>query len=175
MLPGSRVNRESIAVSNTAWTSLNRVTATPISLVPDAATETPVSLKVLADSGAFSPPIAPFASFLYGGTTTSLPADPSAPARRDVNDFSRKDPAIWVYTFWQKKDKAAKGTIGAKVYDVQNHLAVTVPPKKATLVQEVPSRSAFSFSPAQLTPGVYRVDVLWLDQVVWRSFFRIVE
>jgi len=80
-----------------------------------------------------------------------------------------------VYTFWQKKDKAAKGTIGAKVYDVQNHLAVTVPPKKATLVQEVPSRSAFSFSPAQLTPGVYRVDVLWLDQVVWRSFFRIVE
>jgi len=137
--------------------------------------ETPVSLKTLTDSGALCAPITTFASFLYGGTTIKLPSDPSAPAPHDVSDFSRKDPAVMVYTFWQKKDKNAKGTIGAKVYDIQNHLLVTVPPKKATISEAFPSRSSFSVVPGSLTKGVYRVDVLWQDQVVWRTFFRVVD
>lgn len=175
LLPGSRVNRDGIAVSTTVWMSLNRVSVTPVALIAEAGSEIPVSLKTLANSGAFAAPIIPYASFLYGGTTTSLPSDPSAPARRDVNDFSKRDAAIWVYTLWQKKDKNGKGAIGAKVYDFQNHMLLTVPPKKTTIPQEAPLRSAFSFAPASLTPGVYRVDVLWQDQVVWRTFFRVLD
>jgi Trypsin-like peptidase domain len=176
MLPGSRVPPDGIFRLNTpAWTSLSRVSVTPFALVPETGTETPVSLKTLTDTGALCAPITTFATFLYGGTTIKLPSDPSAPAPRDVSDFSRKDPAVAVYTFWQKKDKKAKGTIGAKVYDIQNHVLVTIPPKKATIFQDFPSRSSFSVVPGSLNKGVYRVDVLWQDQVVWRTFFRIVD
>jgi hypothetical protein len=176
MLPGSRVHPDGIfKVSTPAWTGLSRVSATPLALVPETGVETPVSLKTLTDSGALCAPITTFASFLYGGTTIKLPSDPSAPAPHDVSDFSRKDPAVMVYTFWQKKDKNAKGAIGAKVYDIQNHLLVTVPPKKATISEAFPSRSSFSVVPSSLSKGVYRVDVLWQDQVVWRTFFRVVD
>lgn len=175
-LPGSRVHPDGVLrVNGPDWTSLTRVSATPLGQVPETGLETPVSLKTLRDTGALCAPITTFASFAYGGTTLKLPADPSAPASRDVTDFSKKDPAVVVYTFWQKKDKEAKGTIGAKVYDIQNRLLLTVPPKKTSIPQEAPMRSAFSFPPANLSKGTYRVDVLWQDQVVWRAFFRIVE
>lgn len=176
LLPCSRVHDDGILRTNTqAWTSSNRVSVTPLALVSETSTETPVSLQTMRDTGALCAPITTFASFLYGGTTIKLPADPSAPAPRDVTDFSQKDAAVTVYTFWQKKDKNAKGAIGAKVYNIQNRLLLTVPPKKTNIPQETPLRSAFSFAPGSLTKGVYRVDVLWQDQAVWRAFFRVVD
>jgi hypothetical protein len=176
LLPCSRVHSDGILRINTAaWTNSNRVSVTPLALVSETSAETPVSLGTMTDSSVLCAPITTFASFAYGGTTIRLPSDPSAPAPRDVTDFTQKDAAVMVYTFWQKKDKNAKGAIGAKVYDIQNRLLLTVPPKKATIPQEAPMRSAFSFPPSSLTKGAYRVDVLWRDQVVWRTFFRIVE
>jgi len=176
MLPCSRVRPDGILrLTDPASTIVNRLSVTPVAVVPETSTETPASLKTLMDKSALCAPITAFASFQYGGTTNKLPSDPSAPASRNVSDFSRKDPAVVVYTFWQKKDKNAKGTIGAKVYDVQNRVLLTVPPKKTSLPEGLPLRSAFSFSPASMTPGVYHVDVLWQDQVVWRTFFRVTD
>jgi hypothetical protein len=174
MLPGSRVNPDGFASAIPALSGLVRVRATPVALIPDTVPASPVSLQSLADAGVFSTPIAPFASFIYGAMTTVLPKSPTVAASRDLNEFSKKDPAIWVYSQWQKKDKDGKGTIGAKVYDIQNRLIATMPPKKTTLYLD-PSRSSFSFEPAKLPQGIYRVDILWQDQVVWRSFFRIVD
>jgi len=175
-LPCSRVHPEGILrLSAPASTIIDRVSVTPFALVPEPSAETPISLKTLADKGALCAPITAFAGFQYGGTTNKLPSDPLAPASRNVTDFSRKDPAVVVYTFWQKKDKNAKGTIGAKVYDAQNHVLLTVPPKKTSLPDSLPLRSSFGFSPGGMTPGVYHVDVVWQDEVVWRTFFRVVE
>jgi hypothetical protein len=75
---------------------------------------------------------------------------------------------------WVKKSKVSSGQVGAKIYDMHNRLLATVPPRKFSL-QNLPSRMAFSFAPKGLSPGVFRIDVQWDGQAVWRTFFRITD
>jgi len=110
--------------------------------------------------------------FQYGGATNDLPKGPSTTLPRDMSDFSTRDTQIYVYTLWTRKGKLSKGEVSAIVYDAANHVKIQVAPKKVGL-GELPVRLAFGFSPAQLPPGVYRVDVLWDGQPAWRTFVRL--
>ena len=38
-----------------------------------------------------------------------------------------------------------------------------------------PMRVSFGFPPADLESGTYRVDVLWDDSPVWRTFFEVIR
>jgi S1-C subfamily serine protease len=173
--PGARFEQRTAVVSPGLWTGYSAITAaTPITLIAAAGTASSTNLQALATAGILSAPLFLHASFTYGGITNNLPRDANAPILKDVTDFSRQDPAVFVYTWWQKRDKANKGTISAKVYDAQNRLRVQSKPMKAT-IQDSPTRFSISFSPAKLERGIYRVDVTWQDQAVWRTFFSIVD
>ena len=37
----------------------------------------------------------------------------------------------------------------------------------------VPDRNAFRFVPGPLSPGVYRIDLCWDGQAVWRTFIKV--
>jgi hypothetical protein len=52
----------------------------------------------------------------------------------------------------------------AMVYNQRNQLTLRVPPKKIT------SRST---GPCGLQPGMFRVDLLFDDRPIWRTFFTI--
>ena len=64
--------------------------------------------------------------------------------------------------------------MSAKVHDQQNRLRITVEPRKLSL-SDAPTRSAFTFSPAGLNAGIYRIDLIWDDRPVWRTFIRVVD
>jgi hypothetical protein len=176
MTPGARFEQRAAVVNPALWTGFFAVNgATPIKLLPESVTG-PTNLKALAEAGLLSTPLVPHPSLSYGGMTNNLPRDPGAPLTREVAEFSHRDALVWVYTSWQKRDKsAAKGTISAKVYDAQNRLRVHSMPLKATISENAPTRFSISFPPTALERGIYRVDVLWQDQAVWRAFFTIVD
>ena len=75
---------------------------------------------------------------------------------------------------WQRKDKVSKGLLAATVYDAMNRARVRMPERKFNL-PELPVRAAFSFPPANLEQGTYRVDVLFNGRPVWRTFFNVVD
>jgi len=176
LAPGSRFHRRDMSLSPALWSRLHQqASATPINLVPDTLSGNAATLTQLMEQGALTPPLQVTPVFIYGGTTTRVSKNPADSMPADVSEFSRKEPEIWVYTAWQRKDKIGKGVISSTVFDVRNRRRVTVPAKKASLPSFGPLRHAFSFSPAPLEAGVYRVDILWNDKPVWRTFFAIID
>ncbi len=178
LTPGGRSGRLVTNVSPALWQSIAaQFAAVPISLLP---ADLPVSGSKLADllaSGKLTPPIAPMQEFLYGGTAQFMPKNAADPLPPTVTDFSRKDPRVWVYTVWEQKGKLSKGMLSATIYDEQNRVRGNVPPMKISLsnAYKSPIRSAFSFGPAPLDAGVYRIDLMWDGRPVWRTFIRITD
>lgn len=175
LFPGARIERRGMSLSVSIWNALNSAGfATPLSTVSRTDPASPLTLNQLTENGTLTPPIQPSLNFTYGGTTREMPKDVNAPMPGDVSEFSRRDPMVWVYSYWRKKDKDNKGELAAKVYDSQNRVVVNLPPKKASL-SETATRFAFSFPPTTLERGFYRVDLLWQGRAVWRTFFRILD
>jgi len=174
-VPGARFNRRDMSVSPSLWNSLTvQNKATPLTALNFSSEHRPSLLSALLSTGELTAPIHPMPEFLYGGTALAIAKDLAQPASQEVSEFSRKDPQVWVYTMWAQKGKVSKGMISARVYDEQNRLRVTVPPKKVSLYS-TPTRSAFSFVPATLNPGVYRIDLIWDNRPAWRTFIRITD
>jgi S1-C subfamily serine protease len=176
LVPGARFERRASALNPGLWTAFSpAAAATPIKLVPSTGTSQPTTLQLLRSTGVLSAPLFPNPNFSYGGVTTNVPKDVNAPIANDVREFSRRDASIWIYTWWQRRDKNGKGNVSAKVYDVQNRSRIETTMLKANISDNRPTRFAFSFSPTSLERGTYRVDVLWENQAVWRTFLTIVD
>jgi hypothetical protein len=162
-------------LSPALWNSFSAENAaTPLSEIPDNLPGSGKTLDALRSDGTLTAPITPMPEFVYAGTVTDLPKRASDPLPHDMSDFSTKDAQIWVYSLWVRKGKLSKGELSASIYDPQNRLRIKGVPKKVTLA-DLPIRIAFSFSPAVLQPGVYRVDVSWDGHPAWRTFIRITQ
>jgi hypothetical protein len=179
LTPGARYERQAttLAMGSIGIYSVVRG-ATPMKLVTDAGQATPTTLKAMLAAGLLTAPMSPSLNFSYGGTTNNVPKDVLAATGPNVSEFSHRDSVVWVYSWWQKKDKdknSGKGMISATVYDPLNRVRIKVTPAKASLQEGTPTRVAFSFSPEKLERGIYRVDILWEDQIVYRTFFTMVD
>jgi hypothetical protein len=130
------------------------------------------SLDQLDHDGILTPTVTGMPEFLYGGTVKNLPRRAADPLPEDTAEFSHRDSSVNVYSFWKREGKTSKGTLSAMIYDVSNHVRVTVPPKKVALLNES-TRFSFGFGPSPLQPGVYRIDLLWDNRPVWRTYIRI--
>lgn len=168
---GGRVGRGSLAV----FTPFTIVTAaTPISLVPQTSAGAPKSIFVLQKEGALTPELFPHPSLTFGGTAAVLPKNDSL-VPEGATQFSRRDPFVHVFTIWDRKEKKnSKGLFSAHIYDATNQVRMSLKEKKVS-IPESPSRIAFTVSPATLEPGIYRVDVHFNAQPVWRTFFTVVD
>ncbi len=174
MTPGARIGKRALQVSSSVWNSSPQA-AVPVSVVPRQLPAAGRKLTELESQGVLTPPIRPVEEFLYGGTALYLPKDPGQGLPTVVSEFSRKDPQIWIYSLWQQKGKRSKGMASAKIYDENSRLRGEIQPKKAVSLTQVPSRLGFSFVPGPLNPGVYRIDLCWGGQAVWRTFVKISE
>ena len=148
--------------------------AIPISIIPTSAPTEGKTLDQLRTDGLLTIPVYTMPEFLYGGTSNNIPKSAGDPLPREMSDFTARDAQIFVYSLWARRGKLSKGEVSGSVYDATNHLLVRVPPKKITLV-ETPLRVAFSFSPAPMPPGIYRVDLNWDGKPAWRTFVRITD
>lgn len=147
--------------------------ATPVSMVPATVADAPKSLDELRATGVLSAPISAMPEFLYGGTSNSL-AKGATDLPHEVSDFTTHDAQVYVYSLWARKGKQSKGEVSGSVYDAMNRLLVNVASKKINLSVS-PTRVAFSFSPAAMPSGIYRVDLNWDGKPAWRTFVRITD
>jgi len=143
-------------------------------VLPTQLPETGQRLAELEAQGKLTAPVHAMEELVFGGTTLNLPKDSGKGLPASVSEFSRKDAQVWVYSLWQQKGKRSKGVISAKIYDAQNRLRGDIQPRKISL-SGAPIRNSFGFAPGPLDPGVYRIDVCWDGQAVWRTFIRIGE
>ena len=81
----------------------------------------------------------------------------------------------YVYTLWQKRDKQPKRIFSVHIVDFMNKTRVRSEEKKINVPSEAPLRVATGFAPSGLEVGYYRVEILWNEVVVWRTFFEVRE
>ena len=171
--PGARFDPHHMSVSSALGIATTVLSAaTPVTAIPEQTTDRTYKLADLVDAGSLTAPLSTMDGLLYVATSTEMTRNASDPLPRDVCEFSRRDKQVWVISEWQKKGKVSKGLLGGKVYDDRNRVRIAVEPKKMSLSSS-PLRSAFNFAPGPLDPGIYRIDLIWDDQPVWRTFIRV--
>ena len=175
VVPGSRFDSRHMSISPLLGLSAGTLNAaTPVPAVPEPLPGKSSRLSEMIAAGALAAQLSDMDGLLYVTTSLEMSKTASDPLPRDVCEFSRRDKQVWVVSEWQKKGKVSKGLLAAKVYDDQNRVRIAVEPKKTSL-SPAPTRSGFSFSPGPLNPGVYRIDLMWDDQPVWRTFIRVTD
>jgi hypothetical protein len=153
--------------------------AVPVSLIEglsDGAAGTP--LNVLESMGEFLPPITAGRNIISAQLAHALDKKGGISFPSEGGDvFSKKDSAVYVYVFWEGKEKV-KGLLTMRVFDLDNRLlnkAMLEKPLKFSLGKGEQKTTTWQFGIGPVPPGIYRVDV-WLDDApAWRSFFRVTE
>lgn len=149
--------------------------AVPLSLV-DVASGSPTTIAGLASSGQFMPALVGTQSVLSGtlARTVNRKTDPPQPID-EKSEFSRADSQGVLLLTWLAKEKR-KGTPWLRLYDLDNRLlSETRNKKKITVNPNKLSYSAWELNFAALPAGIYRLDVSLEADIVWRTFFRMVE
>jgi S1-C subfamily serine protease len=175
VMPGTRFDSHHMSVNPALHISAGMVAAaTPLPGIPPRERDVASTLGELIDKGILTPPLADMDGLIYVTTSLDVSKLADAPLPRDVCEFSHQDKQVWVTSEWQKRGKVAKGMLAAKVYDDQNRVRIAITPKKVSLPLSA-MRSTFSFPLDQLSPGIYRIDLFWNDNPVWRTFIRLTD
>jgi hypothetical protein len=148
------------------------IAAIPISMVTLQTKYPEATLKNMFESGILTPPLSKTPVFSFGAITDTVAADYSYVAR---TRFSRSSPNVIVYTIWTSSEKSDKGEVSMKIYDSANRLRSQVKPQLLKLMPNKMMRCQYSFSPADLDPGLYRIDLLWNDVPTWRAGIFIMD
>jgi hypothetical protein len=130
------------------------------------------TLKDLLDAGILTPPLSKNDVLAFGAITDNIAPDNSYEAKER---FSRRDPAIFVYTTWAKQGKIDKGFVSLKIYDTNNSLRAKTGSQNLKLPDGKIMKYQLGFSPANLEPASYRIDLLWNEVPIWRAFFTIMD
>jgi hypothetical protein len=152
--------------------------ALPISLINEssAPSASPTTIAGLASSGQFIPALAGSQSALSGTLARSVnrKADPPQPIG-EKSEFSRADNQGVLLMTWMPDEKR-KGIPILRLYDLDNRLLTeTQDKKKITVRPNRLSYTAWDLTLGNLPLGVYRLDVSFAGEIVWRTFFRMVE
>ena len=149
--------------------------AVPLNLV-DESTPNNTTLEALAKSGQFTPPLVGNQNVLNGTLARSVnrKGNPPQPIDEKV-EFSRRDGQGVVFITWLPREKR-KGIPSLRLYDLNNLLiSESKDKKRISLSPEKLSYQAWDLRLGDLSPGIYRIDVLLDADTVWRTFFRVVE
>lgn len=155
----------------------NGAMAVPILQVPEGApTSASTSLKELDRRGEFVPPVTKsgligFAQLAVGTGKRGNPANTPHEYRWI---FGRREGHATVLVNWQPTTKA-KGKAMLRVFNSDNQGVVESKPENLTLTPGNFLASSWDVPVANLAPGIYRVDLLFAEQTVWRDFFRVTD
>lgn len=150
--------------------------AIPASLISDTpAQAATTALAELADCGEFVRPVVD--SHLIGLATFTNPAQKEnkaayPPVYKKV--FSRREARAALYIHWQSQTKV-KGSVLMRVFNLDNKIVVDSKPNTISISPENTPSTTWEIPLAGLPPGIYRVDVIFGEQTIWRDFLRVTE
>jgi hypothetical protein len=149
--------------------------AVPINLV-DESSATATTVAGLASSGQFMQALVSSQSVLSGVLSRSVNQKTNPPQPIDEkSEFSRADSQGMLLVSWLPTEKR-KGRPSLRLYDLDNKLLnETQNKKKITVTPQKLSYSAWEFNFGNLPAGIYRLDVALEGEIVWRTFFRMIE
>jgi S1-C subfamily serine protease len=151
-------------------------TAIPASLISDTpAQAATTALADLADRGEFVRPVVD--SHLIGFATLTNPRQKEdkavyPPVYKKV--FSHRDGRAGVYVHWQSQTRT-KGSVLMRVFNLDNKIVVDSKPSMISIGPENTSSTSWEIPLANLSPGIYRVDVILGEDTIWRDFFRVTD
>jgi hypothetical protein len=173
LTPGSRFHTLEMEANPALWSQHDAVVAAvPISVLRGSVLSSGTLAELLA-TGVLTPPISA-SPMLVWGTTTDAESKKDGMMERSVSEFPHGQKSAWVVTMWERKAKLNKAVLSAALYDAGNRKRFAIAPKKFSF-GDLPTRVAFPFAPADLPPGMYRVDVLADDKVAYRTFVTVRE
>jgi hypothetical protein len=150
--------------------------AIPVSLVPIVPGQAPpTTFAELSRRGEFITPLTASGHVFYGVLGAKLINRGSFPEAEDQKfEFSRREGQIAMLVSWRPTSRV-KSTTTIRLYDADNHSLAQTKPSKITLDPDRMSYTTWQMSITDLSPGIYRLDLLLGDQPAWRAFFRITE
>jgi trypsin-like peptidase len=155
----------------------NGAMAVPISQVPEvSASSAETSLEELGRRGEFLAPITKsgLIGFAQLAVSTGKAGNRSNVPREYRSVFSRREGHATVFVNWQPTRKA-KGKAVLQVFNSDNRKVAESKPQDLSLSPGNFLASSWDVSLGNLTPAVYRVDLLFGEQTVWRDFFRVTD
>ena len=178
-LPGSRTSRTSqlVLIGSRGLPPPINSAATPLSLIPASAVDrVPVDGPTLLSQDFFTPPVTVYPSLAYAGVTPVLNKKSlSAASSSDAASYRTSDPEMNLYGYFRAIAKAEKITLNAVIYDLSNKPRARGGPTLLKNRPDASSRIVFTFPPAKLGPGVYRVDLQADGVPVWRTFVTVTD
>lgn len=150
--------------------------AVPMSLISQLnSSNQSTTIDDLAKSGRFTPPLLGNEDVLNGTLSRNLnrKTDPPQPIEERA-EFSRQDGRAILLVTWLPKQKR-KGVPALRLYDLDNRLASESSGKKISVNPQKLSYTSWELNLANLSTGIYRIDILLNTDTVWRTFFRIAE
>ncbi|HUI74546.1 MAG TPA: trypsin-like peptidase domain-containing protein [Candidatus Acidoferrum sp.] len=150
--------------------------AVPLSLLPMPMSNEPTSLGDLARRGEFLPVVVK--SHDIGLATLTSYIEKRAGQPPFVTDyrqvFSHRDANASVFVNWTPSEKV-KTICVLRLYNLENVLLTESKPQKLSLSPGRYMSTTWNLPLIGLSPGIYRVDLLLGDQIVWRDFLRVTE
>jgi len=149
--------------------------AVPMSLVPEgASTSARTSLKELDLRGEFLPPVTKsgLIGFAQLAVATGKKGNPASTPHEYRWIFSRSEGHATMLVNWQPTSKA-KGKAVLRIFDADNQKVVESKPENLTLSPGNFLATSWDLPIQTLAPAIYRADLLFADQTVWRDFFRV--
>jgi hypothetical protein len=158
-----------------AWSSISvPPMAISTELLPDLASLKTETFQVgdLLTRGIAAPPVTRGRSVMYG-----IVGRGDVSARMGLSEeslLSRRDGAATVQITWDASQQQ-EGEAIFSVFDVDYRAVVnSVPTKVKVRVGQLPV-SVWKFPLANLTPGVYRIDLVFGGGVAWRAFLTLTD
>ncbi len=173
LTPGIRFNRLREAVDGTlAYGTGYLVTVSPIDASVLKTLSPAKTLKELQSSRILTAPLLKIPVLKSGTVTDKVAADFKYASK---TRFSRKDAEIVVCTIWEHRGEINQGVVTANVYDAANTARFKPEPHRLRLLPNELIQNLYKFSPRNLEPGPYRIDLFWNGLPVWRAFISITD
>ena len=155
----------------------NGAMAVPISQVPEGAPASArTSLKELDLRGEFLPPVTK--SGLIGFAQLAVSTGKHGNSANTPHEyrwiFSRREGHATMLVNWQPTSKA-KGKAVLRVFNSDNQKVAESKPENLTLTPGSFLASSWDLPVENLAPAIYRADLLFAEQTIWRDFFRVTD
>lgn len=145
----------------------------PVELIPEK-TAGSFSFSQLLAEGVSTPPVKWLAPISRNAIAKAIDKSPKWMMPVDESfEFNRTESAH-VFLEWQPRVKQAF-TTNLRVYNADNRKVVESEPMKVSLEPSVREYSTWTLNLKTLPADTYRVDVTMANEVIWRSYFRVVE
>jgi S1-C subfamily serine protease len=143
----------------------------PFSVVrvePDAPAQSTADLR---QRGTLVLPLVADHHVLSGGFARDIATGQTVAPTDQRQEFSSREREFVAFVTWAPSERL-RGATGFRMHDADNRVIMEGKPAKID-VRKGQLRLTYWKLPVPTTPGLYRLDVLFADQPIWREFVRI--